>query len=273
MTHDRTPTTDGQPARIVQLTDFHLLADPAKVMMGVNTDESFLAVLSTARVAHREADLCLLTGDLAQEARPETYRRLRTYLQELEMPCYCLPGNHDAPGLIGEHLVGDNVFYRYGIVLDHWQIVCLNSTIPGDPGGYLEADQLEILEASLSASPERHALVALHHSPLPTGSQWLDTMRLGNADEFLTVLARHPQVKAVVIGHVHQSMDQTIRGVRVLACPSTCFQFKPASGDFALDAIPPGYRWMDLYPDGRIETGVERLAEIPRGLDMASAGY
>lgn len=273
MPEEPIPRPEGQPLRIVQLTDFHLFEDPEQTMLGVDTEGSFLAVVAAARARHWPVDLCLLTGDLAQDAHPKTYRRLKAHLRSLATPCYCLPGNHDEPRLIREHLLADTIFAQSHIEVGDWQIICLDSTIPGDPGGYLRADQMEILERQLSARPERHTVVALHHSPLPTGSQWLDTMRLANADQFLGLVSRYAHVKAIVCGHVHQEMDQWIGHMRLLACPSTCFQFKPRNGDFALDALPPGYRWLNLFPNGALETGVVRLMELPEGLDMNSAGY
>jgi Icc protein len=273
MNSDRMPSSEERPLRIVQFTDFHLLADPVRTMMGINTDESFRAVLAAVRQGHWPADLCLLTGDLAQEARPETYQRLKRYLQEMQAPCHCLPGNHDDPRLMRDHLSGGNVFTCFDVAFDHWRIVFLNSTIPGDPGGFLADEELERLQASLASCPERFVLVALHHSPVETGSKWLDTMRLANADRFLALLARYPKVRLVVFGHVHQAMDRHVGAIRLLSTPSTCFQFKPANGDFALDALPPGYRWIELCPNGHVDTGVVRLPELPSGLDMTSAGY
>ena len=35
-----------------------------------------------------------------------------------------------------------------------------------------------------------------------------------------------------------------------------CFQFVPGRDDFAIDERPPGYRWLHLYPVGRIDTRV-----------------
>jgi Icc protein len=105
------------------------------------------------------------------------------------------------------------------------------------------------------------------------GSRWLDTMAVDNAGEFLAVIDRHPQVRGILWGHVHQTFDRQRNGVRLMATPSTCIQFLPGSDDFALDTAAPGYRWLSLHPDGRIETGVERLEEIPGSLDLASAGY
>lgn len=265
----------GKPIRIIQLTDFHLLADANRTMMGINTEQSFLAVLELAWRNHQDIDLFLLTGDLVQDATPATYQRLRGHLDALPspLPCYCLPGNHDEAGLIQRILAGGNVFFQDQILLDGWQIICLDSTIPHDPGGYLTPGQMARLETKLEQQPGRHAVVCLHHSPLPTGATWLDTMMLANHEGFFELVRRFPQVKAVVYGHIHQAMDVERDGLLLLGCPSTCFQFKADSVDFALDFLPQGYRWLDLYPDGTIKTAVVRLDAVPHGLDMSSGGY
>ncbi len=263
----------GQPIRIVQITDFHLLDDPARTMMGINTEQSFLAALDLAWRNHPGVDLFLLTGDLVQDATAATYRRLREYLDVLPVPCYCLPGNHDEAAKIRQFLLGGNIALQSQILLDGWQIICLDSTIPNDPGGCLPPEQMALLEAKLAEQPGRHAIVCLHHSPLPTGAAWLDTMMLANHEELFALCQRFPQVKAVVFGHIHQIMDVWRDGLRLLGCPSTCFQFHPDSEDFALDFLPQGYRWLELYPDGEIKTDVVRLDAVPAGLNMASGGY
>lgn len=263
----------GGPIQVLQLSDFHLLNDPAETMMGINTEESFTSVLRAACSHHGPADLALLTGDLAQEATPATYGRLKEYLRDLHAPAFCLPGNHDEAELMQAELEGGAITVDSQILIGNWQIICLDSTVVDSPCGYLRADQMQKLQMALTEQPRTFTLICLHHSPLPTRSQWLDTMRLGNADEFLGLLELHPQAKGVVFGHVHQVMDEWRGSLRLMACPSTCFQFKPGSGDFALDPIPPGYRWLHLHPDGRLETGVERLSRMPQGLDLASEGY
>jgi Icc protein len=263
----------GKPIRIVQLSDFHLLADPARAMMGINTEQSFLAVLDRAWRDHQGIDLFLMTGDLVQDATAATYRRLRNWLDALPVPCYCLPGNHDEAGLIRQDLAHGNIAFQPQILLDGWQIVCLDSTVPGSADGFLAPGQMALLEAALADEPARHALVCLHHSPLPTGAEWLDTMMLANRESLFALVDRFPRVKAVVFGHIHQAMDAQRGGVKLLGCPSTCFQFKPDSVEFALDYLPQGYRWLELYPDGQVKTGVVRLESVPEGLDLASGGY
>ena len=242
-------------------------------MMGIDTERSFLAVLEHAWRNHEEIALFLMTGDLVQDATVATYQRLKAHLDALPVPCYCLPGNHDDPALIRQTLVDGNIYFDSQVLLDGWQIVCLDSTISYSPGGYLPESQLNLLEACLADQPKRHALVSLHHSPLPTGAHWLDTMRLSNAEAFFALLERFPQVKGVVYGHIHQAMDVKHKGLRLLGCPSTCFQLKSDSEDFALDQVPQCYRCIELHPDGNISTEVVRLSSVPPGLDMASGGY
>ena len=61
--------------------------------------------------------------------------------------------------------------------------------------------------------------------------------------------------------------------IRLMSTPSTCIQFLPGSEDFAVDSRAPGYRWLTLHENGRIESGVQRLAQVPGSVDLASAGY
>ena len=93
-------------------------------------------------------------------------------------------------------------------------------------------------------------------------------MVLENAGEFAV---RPPPAGArCVWGHVHQEHDcATACG---WATPSTCFQFKPRSVDFAL-MRPRPVIVVDLHPDGRIDSGVCRLARVSTNLDMQSSGY
>ncbi|NMS52224.1 3',5'-cyclic-AMP phosphodiesterase, partial [Vibrio parahaemolyticus] len=100
--------------------------------------------------------------------------------------------------------------------------------------------QLTLLEEKLAEHPERHTLVLLHHHPLLVGSAWLDQHTLKDAEAFWQVVERFDNVKGILCGHVHQDMNVLHKGIRVMATPSTCVQFKPNSDDFALDTTSPG---------------------------------
>ena len=244
------------PVRILHITDPHLHAHREARMRGVNTDDTLVATLKQALADPRRPDAILATGDLVQDETRAGYERFRDLTGMLGVPVYCLPGNHDAPGLLREVLAQPP--FQFCGVAQHgdWYLLMLNTFASNDDGGRLAPRELEFLERTLASSQSGHCLIALHHQPVPMGSRWLDGVALRNADEFLTICDRHAHVRGIVWGHVHQASDRERQGVRLMSTPSTCSQFKPASDHFALDTRPPGYRWIDLHPDGSIDTSV-----------------
>ncbi len=218
-------------------------------------------------------DLILLTGDLAQNPSLESYRRILTALEAYQTPCICLPGNHDDYGLMQQVFNTDSINCRKQVLLDNWQVISLNSQIPGEPGGYLSIEELNFLQNCLSEHPDRYALIAIHHHCWESESSWMDTMIIENSRELLSIVDKYPKVKVITTGHVHQVMDIKTSAYRILGAPSTCFQFTPKSTEFAVNDTAPGYRLIDLYADGRVESEVVRLSEPLVGLDIGTHGY
>lgn len=259
---------------MVQVSDCHLFASTEGKLLGLNTQFSLDRVLELVRAEQTRMDLILATGDLAQDASLEAYTRLDDALNEFGVPTYWIEGNHDKPApmlqALRDHkaIMGPCVIER-----DAWTIVMLDSTIPGEVPGELYDDDIEFLDRSLKNAAGQHIMVCLHHHPVPMGCKWLDTQVVASADRFFEVLDRHDRVRAVVWGHVHQEFNGERNGVKLYSVPSTCVQFKPFSEDFAVDKMPPGYRWFDLYPDGRIETTVSRVQGIEFEVDMSVKGY
>ncbi|MET0003933.1 MAG: 3',5'-cyclic-AMP phosphodiesterase [Candidatus Thiodiazotropha sp.] len=258
---------------LLQLTDSHLYADPSRCLLGINTLETFDHVLAQALQETGNPDFILATGDLVHDASDSGYKRLLGRLQLTEIPTYCLPGNHDIPGKMKQILNQDNVHCIPSVQAKGWSLIFLDSTIANSDSGRIDENQLELLGVLLRAHADKHTMICLHHHPVPVGSRWMDTMVLENPDAFFKLIDANPQVQAVLCGHIHQAFDTEYRGVRLMGSPSTCVQFIPRVDDFAIDAIPPGYRWMSLQPDGTIRTGLNSLPKIPSGLDLASMGY
>lgn len=259
------------PLRIFQITDTHLMARPGGRLLEVDTDASLTAVLALVREQASPPDVVLITGDIAGEASTEAYLRLIEHLGELADAAFWLPGNHDGSvmPIIAER------FLRRTITTDTWQIVMLNSQVSGEVGGHVSASELDALkQVVLAANAEsRHVLVALHHHLLPVGCAWLDEQRIDNTDQVREILAGAQQKVIVINGHVHQESDQTVDGIRYLSAPSTCVQFAPGQERFKVDLKGPGFRVMELWPDGRLETQVMRLPDDQFSVDLSSGGY
>lgn len=248
--------------RLLQLSDPHLFTDRAGQLRGVCTYDSLEEILEHACSADWRAEALLLTGDLVHDD-PGGYRHLRALLGGLGMPVYCLPGNHDEPEALRAALDAapfqiDGHFDARG-----WRVVMLDSVVPGMAHGRVSAAELARLDDLLASARDRHVLVCLHHHPVRMSSRWLDSVGLLNAEEFFDVCDRHPCLRAIAWGHVHQSYDGRRKGVRLLAVPSTCAQFLPLSDNFAIDPAPPGYRRLTLHADGTLDTEVVRLENAP----------
>ncbi len=258
------------PLTLLQITDAHLFADPGGRLKGVRTDDSLARVVAEARRRWPRVDAILATGDLAQDGSAAAYRRFLDQLAAWDAPVLCLPGNHDRAATLFE-AAGEPSRSRR-LVLGNWDLLALDSAQAGSPAGHLDPAEFGRLSGWLSADDGRHRLLCIHHPPHAIGSRWLDTMRIDNGDALLGRCG-DPRLKALVFGHVHQVDDRLLGGLRLLGAPATCFQFLPGSDDFALDPVPPGYRWLRLHEDGRIDTGVERVDALPEGLDLSPEGY
>lgn len=266
---DKTPQ---QPLYIAQITDTHLYADPHGRLMGLDTRHCLQQVVDLT-LSIRAPDLVVASGDLAHDGSPQAYQHLHSCFSRFSAPVYCLPGNHDEASALRANSACGRLYNSSSICIGGWLLVFLNSAVPGSEGGHLSETELNELETALSTHPDLPALVWLHHQPVKIGSRWLDTMAVDNPKAFFDIIDRHPQVRAVIWGHVHQTFEQQRKGVQLLATPSTCVQFLPRSKEFAVDMAPPGYRWLELYADGTFDTGVTRLKTIPGEIDLGSRGY
>ena len=266
--------TPQEVFRIVQVTDPHLFNDPNSELLGINTQASFSQVLTEIQQQHYAYDLVLATGDLVQDSSDNGYLRFCENVKSLEKMVFWIPGNHDFQPKMVEFLTKENVNAGKHILLgEHWQILLLDSQVQGVPHGQLEAEELAWLQAKLAAYPQRYTLVVLHHHLLSTGSRWLDQHNLRNSHELAGILAPFPRVKAILYGHIHQQVDSTWHGYHIMATPSTCIQFKPDCNTFTLDTLQPGWREIELYADGHIETRVKRIQQASFLPNFQESGY
>jgi len=245
--------------RLVQITDCHILATADDRLHNMNTRQSFETVSRAAVENNADLDLVLATGDLSQDASTSSYQYLAARFEEIGLPVFWIPGNHDDDAVMRDHLRASCIFAARQVLVGNWQVVLLDSTIKGEVGGCVSPQQLEFLDGALRAHPERHALVCLHHQALAAGSEWIDGKGLRQSQQLVDVLKSQANVKAVLWGHVHQQAHQRIDGIEWMSTPSSCIQFKPGSESFAIDDLAPGYRHLCLYADGSIETAVHRV--------------
>jgi len=252
-------STTNKPLTLLQFSDLHLFTQPDKRIHNIFPEQSFLQTFRQAITENPPVDLILLTGDLAEDPYQAVYQRLNQLLSPLQIPVVCLPGNHD------DYQIMQNVFTQPPVTcnkltrLGNWQIIALNSQIIGEKQGSIAPLEMEFLKDTLANSEEFFSVVAIHHHCIPTNSLWMDRMQLENSDVFLKMLTRYKRVKLVLSGHAHQPLNALISGITILGTPSTCYQFKPNSRNFAITNKPACYRWVSLSPNGDITSKIGTL--------------
>lgn len=248
-------------AELLQITDTHIFVDEKEKFDDVDTKASLNEVLNLARDNDWPVDALLATGDLVHDPRTIAYERLLEVFTAIGKPVFCLPGNHDSPVLMHKLLNNKNVHTSKSIEIGQWLIVMLDSFLLNTHAGQLQQDELDLLDELLKGNQDKHVLVCLHHPPVEIGSEWMDSMRLENPEEFFAVLDKYDHIKAVLWGHIHQEITTKRNNVRLMASPSTCVQFMPGSGEYRKDSRTAGYRYLKLNFSGEIETYILRLNE------------
>ncbi len=194
-----------------------------------------------------------MTGDLIQDDSREAYEHFLTLFPADGSPVLCVPGNHDVPSLMAEALAQRPFHFCGSYDKGAWRIINISSVREGSAGGEVSDAELARLRTELDATPE-HALICLHHPPVPVSSAWLETVGLRNRDRLNEVIAASDKARGVLFGHVHQAVEEQVNGIPIIGTPSTCRQFKPGSDTFAVDDRPPAYRRIHLNDDGTIES-------------------
>ncbi len=246
---------------IVQITDCHLPADPQQNFRSINPHDNLKALLQ--KVKTLKPDLLLASGDLSEDGSLASYTALQQFFRPLGVPVLALPGNHDDAGLLADIFPGsptDKIS-----VSEHgpWQIIRLNSCLPGKPEGRLSEEMLLELENHLRNHKPCPRLIAVHHQPIMVGSPWIDKYRLFDPQAFLQIIDQYPDIKAVVWGHVHQLFEMDRNGTAMLGGPSSAINSLPGAQKFTVDPAGPACRWLDLASDGTFETGT--LAQRGQG--------
>ncbi|WP_406296035.1 metallophosphoesterase [Embleya sp. NBC_00888] len=256
---------DGDPAvRLIQISDVHYRDAPGTHgFVQHDPDAGLAAALAHAADALSTADVLVASGDLADTGEPGAYRRLGDVLQELPVPVYCLPGNHDSHDAYTAGLPRTGVHLEPAVRIGKWLLLMVDTNALGrehvGDGVYRDLDdrmtradgpELSAPEAArireiLAGSDAEHVLLFVHQPPLAEISPHLDPS--GRLD---ALLGDFGHIRAISGGHLHGSLEGEFAGVPVFVAPSTTYSIDYAGKHFD----GPGYRTFTLHPDGRVES-------------------
>ena len=251
--------------RLLQLTDFHVFADRAQRLKGIDTCSSLEKVVQHVLDSEVPFDHVIVTGDHTHDEQAGSYAFVKNQLERLHQQWWQVPGNHDDRTVMRSIFsnlkgTGDDQI-RFQFDAESWACIGLDSHVPGQVSGRVEAIQMEWLKQQLLESKADQIAIFLHHPPLDIPSDWMDKIGLDGRHLLADVVKADARIQLIVCGHVHHDCRLQLHQATVLSSPSTSIQFDPAGTTPTLSSDPPGYRWIELTPTGWT-TSVVRLPEL-----------
>ncbi|AQA00398.1 phosphodiesterase [Sphingopyxis sp. QXT-31] len=211
---------------IAQITDIHIGFDPDNP--AEYNRKRLDEVIDVLIDGPNRPDLLLATGDITDRGDPDSYRRLANAFSRCPFPVWPSVGNHDLRDNFSAQFPGfddGNGFIQYTIELPELRLVTVDTLEEGRHGGAFCETRAAWLDAELANDPAKPTYIVMHHPPVESGIEWMNT----HPDEpwvgvFTEVVRRHPQVRGLICGHLHRSVTVAWEGRTVAICSSTAPQ-------------------------------------------------
>ena len=226
---------------IAQVSDTHIKKNDQLAYNKVDTQKALKKCVSHINKLLPKPDMVVFSGDNVDFGNEEEYILFKSIIEELTIPFYIIPGNHD----LNENL--KKVFYEHqwdddsnflNFSLDDFplQIIGLDSSIPKTNYGELCKKRLSWLEKQLIKLKNKKALVFMHHPPIKVGIDHMDIQNLKKGSKELgKLLQKYPNVIGIACGHVHRSSFTLWNNTIVSTAPSPSHQVVL---DLNKDSIP-----------------------------------
>ncbi len=227
------------------------------------------AVMTYLNNLRMPLEAVLVTGDIADHGLPGEYEQARKLLSTSPYPVFTCPGNHDVRDAYREVLLGEGSHHdqepggqEAGAPVNRAYctagalLALCDSTIPGRDDGYLADQTIGWLDGVLSERPDLPAFVCFHHPPVVLQSPVADALRQSGERRLADLMARHPQVVAILCGHAHTPAATTFAGRPLLVAPgvASTLILPWEHGDIADEQAPAGVAFHILDDSRRLTT-------------------
>ena len=236
--------------KVVHLSDLHL-PEPGQRLWGLDAYGRTEQALQDICRWHADADLCVISGDLADRGAKGAYRWLERQVAHLPFETVLMVGNHDDRSAMREtlpNLMDDGNGFVQGIRrTPHGMLVFLDTFKDGtSPGQYCDV-RLAWLRRAL-AEADGPIRIFMHHPPCDIGIPYMDRIKLEEAEAFAEAL-RGYEIAHLFFGHVHRACFLTWEGIPCNALPGINHQVPLTRESVATrySVEPPMYGliWLD----------------------------
>lgn len=190
----------------VHITDIHVTAADGEESNAAKDAALFREI----SVLDPKPAFVVNTGDVCEVGTDAEYAIYRKTLDELKMPSYAAPGNHDVRwnprGKEGYTRNTNQPLYR-SWDYENIHFVLLDSTVLLQHWGHFDQAQLNWLAEDLKKTgPEKPVIIGFHH--------WIgrESVQVDNEEELLRIIAPY-NIRLFLIGHGHSDIQWNINGI------------------------------------------------------------
>ncbi|MDF2441047.1 MAG: 3,5-cyclic-AMP phosphodiesterase [Abditibacteriota bacterium] len=193
----------------VHITDTHIGESETP---GSNADKDSVLYREISNLKPKPA-FALNTGDVCEIGTPKEYEFHRKSLQNLTIPNYEAPGNHDVrwnPHGKEGYTVGAKQPLYQSWDYENVHFITLDSTVLLQHWGHFDKAMLDWLRDDLKkVGPQRPVVIGFHH--------WIgrETVQADNEDELIAITAPY-NVVLWLQGHGHSDINWNINGATAL---------------------------------------------------------
>lgn len=178
----------------------------------------------------------VFTGDNIDKPNPDDLAKFVNIVNKLNPPYYLVIGNHDVFKTNGlskkeyfEVVKNNNLFYKnttpnYSFTKGEYAFIVVDGAKELIPGtvGYYKKETLDWLQKKLKKYNKKQVVI-LQHFPILSPNE-TKSHRTYKAEEYLEMLKKYPNVKAVVSGHFHVNFEKMQDGIYHISSPSLLAQ-------------------------------------------------
>jgi 3',5'-cyclic AMP phosphodiesterase CpdA len=204
---------------IAHCSDPHIAKDKGEYQ------RNFSAVIDY--INKSKIDVVVITGDLVENPRKESFLLFKEYIKKLKPPVLYLPGNHDIgnkPSLEGRVTRESLSFYKKIMGDDHWHYI--------KNGVHLIGINSEILNSGFPEEEEQRVWLEKTLKGIPSG-------------EKVILFAHYPlfyRVAGYFCGHLHIPMSKEAKGIKFVVAPAVSFSVSENKEDI-------GFNIIRVFPD------------------------
>ena len=241
--------------KFIHLTDPHLVA-PGETLHGIDPLQRLRQCLAHIAANHKDAEFCVITGDLADQGQPEAYRALHDDLVNFPLKTHLLLGNHDHREnfltAFPNKTRDENRFVQSALRVECGDFLFLDTLDQGQHAGVYCKVRQTWLSRNLAIAKNRDVLLFMHHPPFRIGMPQIDSISLTNPEKFAEIIDSHDRIRHLFFGHVHRPVTGSWRGIPFSTLFGTNHQVAldfDTSDVIPYSLEPPAYSVVLIEPD------------------------